>query len=417
MRLFLGFLLLVTACDVPVLRPQEAGIGDAGRLSGTACGAGLVVAATDGVQSANIGIIDNDGHVLSSSVLSTASAAANASTALGGDLAFPSAPGTSHEIVILDRYPSSVITWLDSATAQVRAQLSVATGFAANPHDYVPLAADKALVTRFDSNPQPGRQPFDAGGDLLVVNPETPEIMRRIDLSGELPPVGGYFAHPDRARLLDGLVYVVVPFYDAHHRSGDSYLAVLDPASERIVDTLLIQGVTGCSGLDASPDGTTLAIACSGSWQGTSQAQANVSAIVGVTTAPRLQEIWRVGTGDDERAFGFGVVFADATRVLATRLGVLGPPVINDAAVLIDTRQGSATTLFESASKPASLDIGPCLTACGQCFIADASRKQVVRVEFAPNQAGYRLTRFNWHDPVGLPPRRLALFAGPSSSD
>jgi len=411
-RVLLACCLLFAGCDVPILRPTETGIGDAGTLSSGACHANLVVAATDSVQSANIGIMDSDGSVLSYSVLSSGSVKAGFSTALGGDLAFPSGAASSTEIAVLDRYPGSVITWLDASNARVRAQLSVSTGFAANPHDYVPVAADKAFVTRFDSNPLPGRVPFDGGGDLLVVNPQTAEIQRRIDLSTVLTPVGEHFAHPDRARLIQGLVYVVVPFYDARHRSGASYLAVLDPHSEQVTETLQLQGVTGCSGMDVAPDGESVAVACSGSWQGTTRSQADSSAIVGVAITPRLREIWRVSPSSATRAFGFALAFADSTHVLVTKLGDLGPPVVNDAVQLVEIRQGQATTLFESAGKPASLSLGPCLVHCRQCFIADASRSQVVRLELSPNGA-HALTPFTWLDPVGLPPRELTLL-GPS---
>ena len=408
MRTAHWMLLLVCSCDVPVLRPNEEGVGDA---------SGLVVAATDEVQSSNIGLMDSSGFILSSSVISTASVKAGFSTALGGDLAFPSMVSDSAELVILDRYPSSVITWLDVSTPKptVRAQLSVATGFAANLHDYVPYSADRVFVTRFDSNSSPGQEPFDSGGDLLVIDPTTeptnpqPQITGRVDIATGLPAGNQYFAHPDRARLLpDGKLYVVVPYYDSRHYSGDSYLAVVDPEAEQVESFLLLKGATGCSGIDAAPDARSLAIACSGNWQGTGRAQASTSAIIGVSTTP-LRELWRIGPGTDARAFGFSVTFADAQRVVATRLGDLGPPILNDSVELINIEAGTSTTLIESASQPASLSIGPCATQVGICFFADASRNQIVRLEL--NAGGdYAITKFNWNDPVGLRPRLLTFF-------
>ena len=406
--LVIGVLGLVTACDVPVLRPNEVGVGNA---------SGLVVAATDEVESSNIGLMDSSGFVLSSSVISTASVKAGFSTALGGDLAFPSMVSNSTELVILDRYPSSVITWLDVSTAKVRTQLSVATGFAANLHDYVPYSADKVFVTRFDSNSTPGHEPFDTGGDLLVIDPTTdpttpqPQITGRVDIAAGLPAGNQNFAHPDRARLLpDGKLYVVVPYYDVRHYSGESYLAVVDPETELVESFLLLKGVSGCSGIDTAPDARSLAIACSGNWQGTGRAEASTSAIVGVSTAP-LHELWRVGTGTDARGFGFTVTFADARHVIATRLGDLGPPILNDTVELIDIDAGTSTALIESAGQPASLSVGPCATPLGLCFLADASRNQIVKLEL--NARGeYAITKFNWNDPVGLRPR-LLTFIGP----
>jgi hypothetical protein len=213
-----GLLLLglTQACDVPVIRPTEIGIGDAVAPSGDAgCPQGVVVAATNQTQSANIGVMSLTGQVLSPSVLSTASHAPGLTAALGGDLAFASTFSSNTEVVVIDRHPGGVLTWLDLRTATVRAQLSVATGFPANPHDYVPLSNDKAYVTRFDANANPGRQVYDAGSDVLIVDPSTPAIVGRIDVATALPRSSDAFVHPDRARRVRDKVLLVAPFYDA----------------------------------------------------------------------------------------------------------------------------------------------------------------------------------------------------------
>jgi hypothetical protein len=395
-------LWLLSACDVPVLRPGESGTGAA---------TGLVVAATDGSQSANIELLDRSGYVLSPSILSTGSTNAGSSTALSGDLAFPSTPSVSTEIVVLDRYPSSVITWIDASTTppQVR-QFSVATGFAANLRDYVPISDQKAIVTRSDSNINPGRQPFDAGGDLLVIDPSSHEILARIDLKSAMPQSGSYFAHPDRARIVDDKLYVVVPYYDQNYRSGASYLVMLDPETEQVEEYLSLDGVSGCSGLDVSPDHGSLAIACSGSWQGVNQAQFGSSAIIGVGLEPKLQEVWRVAApASDQRAFGFAVSFVDSKRVLTSRLGFDGPPIVNDSIDLVDIESGSVTPLLQSANQSVTLGVGPCADGYSQCFVTDAGRHQVVRFDF-DNGGGYTKTAFTWDDPVGLPPRVIGFF-------
>ena len=389
---------LVWACNVPVLTPSETG----------ASSGSIVVAATDQSQSSNIGIMTGDGQVLSSSVLSTGSSNSSSASAVGGDIAFPSTPNPGNIVVILDRYPSSVVTWLDVATAKVRTQLSVATGFAANLHDYVPVSDAKAYVTRFDSNPSPGAQPFDAGGDLLVIDPSGPKIVQRIDVGASLPTEGSYFAHPDRARMVGNVLLVVVPFYDSRHYSGAAYLIAVKTLDDRVADYLRLEGVSGCSGLDVSPDHATLAIACSGGWHGQSLSDPQSSAIVGVSLAPRLSEAWRVAAPvADGRPFAFAVSFVDTKHVVASRLGALGPPSMNDSIELIDTEARSITTILES-EQPVTLGVGPCQEGTGQCFATDAGRNQVVRFDFDPN-GGYSNRTFDWNDPVGLPPRAVAL--------
>jgi hypothetical protein len=403
---------LIQACDVPVRKPTETGLGDAAldTPNDAGCPRGLVVAATDLSQSANIGLASITGEVLSASIISTASFPAGFTTALGGDIAFPSMPASGDEVVILDRFPRSVVTWVNLATTVVRSQLSVATGFPANPHDYVPVSPRKAYVTRFNSNADPGREPYDTGGDLLIVDPSIPAIMGRVDVAGPLPKSAGFTAHPDRAVLVDGRVYVVLPYYDTAYNSGDSLVAAIDPSSDALVDSVRLTGLSGCSGLDVAPDQDSVAVVCSGRWHGTSTADSSASAIVGLELEPNLKEIWRVSAnGVGGRSFGLDVAFVDPKHVLALQLGDLGPPLVNDVAYFVDIETGEAVNVLESANVPVTLSAGPCNHNCGLCFMADAQRKAIHRLTFA-DAKGWTLFDFVWNDPTGLPPRLLGFF-------
>ncbi len=403
---------LLQACDVPIIRPTEVGLGDGStKLNNDAgCPQGLVVAATDLSQSTNIGLMSTSGQVLSPSIISTASHAPGLTVALGGDIAFPSSPASGGEIVILDRYPRSVLTWVNLDTATVRTQLSVATGFSANPHDYVSIRSDKAYVPRFDPNANPGREAYDAGSDVLIIDPSVPSIVGRIDISAALPKQSSYFVHPDRARLVGDRVYLVVPYYDSTYDSGNSYVVAIDTQSDAIVDSLWLNDLSGCSGIDSAPDQASVAVVCSGRWQGTSSADVTASAIVGIQLKPRLTEIWRVSaTSVGPRALGFDVAYVDTHRVLALQLGDLGPPLVNDVAYAIDFTTGKSTEILRSADVPVTLGLGPCSYDCGQCFMADAQRKQVHRLQFVEPQ-GWSMADYDWDDPTGLPPRIVAFF-------
>ncbi len=403
---------LILACDVPVHKPTETGLGDAAldTPNDAGCPRGLVVAATDLSQSANIGLASTTGEVLSASIISTASFPAGFTTALDGDIAFPSTPASGDEVVILDRYPRSVLTWVNLATARVRAQLSVATGFSANPHDYAPISPQKAYVTRFDSNADPGREPYDEGGDLLIIDPSIPSITGRVDVASSLPKSAGFTVHPDRATRVGGRVYIVVPYYDTAYDSGDSWIAAIDPASDAVIDSVRLTGLSGCSGLDVAPDRNSVAAVCSGRWHGTSTADSGASAIVGVTLEPRLHEIWRVSASSvGGRSFGFDVAFVDPKHVLALQLGDLGPPLINDEAYVVDVETGKAVKVLQSANVPVTLSAGPCNYDCGLCFMADAQRRSIHRLEFN-SPAQWHLVDSIWDDPTGLPPRMLGFF-------
>jgi hypothetical protein len=398
----------LTACDVPVIRPNEVGLGYNWSSNGL-CPRGLaVVDSIDQSQSANIALASLTGQMLSQSIMSSASSAPGLTAALGGDVAFPSMPMQGDEIVLIDRYPKGVLTWVNIATASVRAQLSVGTGFSSNPHDYVPQSPNKAFVTRANPNANAGREMFDGGSDILIIDPSIPTITSRIDLSSILPSIGNFVPHPDRAWLISDLLYVIIPLYDANFTAGESYVVVFDAKTDTFVQKYKLEGLAGCSGVSASPDQANLAVACSGRWQGSSTASNTRSGIVGLRRSPDLAEIWRIpATSVGKRAFGFDVAFVDATHVLATQLGELGPPSVNDSAFLMDITNGSATRLLESA--PFSLGAGPCSIACGACFIADAGRSRLFNVQFS-NSHGPSLIDYVWTDPTGLPPRSLAFF-------
>lgn len=399
------------ACDVPVIRPNEVGLGY--YLNSTdGCPRGLVIAQTDRSESANIAFASLSGQVLSPSMISSASRNPGLTAALGGDVVFPSMPIEGNELVLIDRYPKGVLTWVNMATAQVRAQLSVATGFLSNPHDYVSLAFDKAYVTRFNPNANAGGEVFDGGSDVLIIDPSLPAITGRIDLFSAFPPNGDFVAHPDRAWLVSGRVYVVIPFYNRPYTStGQSYLAVIDPKTDSVIQNFPLTGLAGCSGLAVSPDRTNLAVACSGRWQGTNTADDASSALVGLRTTPEVSEIWRIPARQiGSRAFGFEIAFVDSTHVLATQLGEYGPPLVNDVAYVIDITTGAATRVLESANSPVTLSVGPCDATCRACFIADAGRSRLYSLSFS-DERGPLLTGYDWADSTtGLPPTSLTFF-------
>ncbi len=114
-------------------------------------------------------------------------------------------PGTrldSGLVVLLDRFGTNVMTFIDPYSGRVRDQLPVGTGFESNPQDYVE-ALDKGFVARFGQNTEPGREGFDDGGDLLVLDLSPPRIRGQVLLPvwDELP------ARPTAlARIGDDLV-------------------------------------------------------------------------------------------------------------------------------------------------------------------------------------------------------------------
>ncbi|HEU5075453.1 MAG TPA: hypothetical protein VFU02_14780, partial [Polyangiaceae bacterium] len=271
------------ACGVDSDRDSSGGIAEEAR--------GFAVVNSD-YQSVSVSLTGLDGEVLSERFIASGSADTGLSAALGGDVVLPTMPSNSAELVLIDRTPAGVLTWVDRTSARVRAQLNVATGFAANPHDYVPVSDTKAYVTRFAWNLASGDQEFDEGNDVLVIDPSVPEIVDRIDLMPVLDgEPAGFYPSADRALLANDRLFVLAVGFnvDFTHRA-DSRLVMIDPAHDRIEDVLVFEGLSSCSSLDVAPAGSTLAIACHGAFGRDAEEGHPDSAIVLVDVAGSPKE-------------------------------------------------------------------------------------------------------------------------------
>jgi hypothetical protein len=78
-------------------------------------------------QSTNVSLLGLDGRALSPLLVSSASASTALSTPLSGDVVLPTMPQAGSELLLLDRFPAAVLTWVDLRTGVPTGQLSVAT--------------------------------------------------------------------------------------------------------------------------------------------------------------------------------------------------------------------------------------------------------------------------------------------------
>jgi len=405
---------LAAACDVP--SPAPGAGASLGEEDSGGCARGFVVVSSD-YQSTSVGLVGLDGTVLAPSLVSSGSAAPGLSAALGGDVVLPTLAPEGDELVLLDRYPASVVTWVDVRTARVRGQLSVATGFLANPHDYVAVAPDRAYVTRFESNAAPGSEPFDAGGDLLELDPDGLAIVGRIPLGPALEgEPGAPLPRPDRAAWVGERILVLLGGYSADFAaSAAARLIAVDPDAATIDETLVLDGVHGCSGLALSPDGSEVALACTGEWGGDGVPDLAGSALVRVRTAPPLVELGRTPAAAlGERPVGMSVSYASPTRLVFTTLGRFGDavaPALDDALVELDLDDGTHRTLLRSTDDPFTLGDVSCDARCGVCLVADAGRDGGVLQRLVVGGSGLEgPTALSLADGIGLPPRHVATF-------
>src|ERR1700760_4534210 len=90
--------------------------------------------------SPQVALGDLDGDTLCGSLISSArSDTSSVALALSGDVVLPSSRPASGRAVLLDRYGTNVVTFLDPSNGSVLSQLPVGTGFEANLQDYVEI--------------------------------------------------------------------------------------------------------------------------------------------------------------------------------------------------------------------------------------------------------------------------------------
>jgi hypothetical protein len=404
----LTFCGALAACNVSVVSkatpvPDGGGVSDDGGGTGNTCPSALVVASTD-YMSTNISVVSASGAVLSESIISSGSAPPGLSAALSGDVIPPLAP-TRGRIVLIDQFPNAVLTWVDPFTAAVLHQLNVGTGFSANPHDYLEVSATKAYVTRFASNANPGKQAYDGGGDVLVINPKDFTITGRVPFATD----GAFLPSPDRMMRVGSDVWVSLERFDADFKTaGDARVAGVSTADDTMAWTLDLPGVASCGGMAMAPAGHVVALSCSGVLMDADPKPRSAIVLLDATARPPV-EIRRVAAASQLGApLGFALAFASETLLVGVALGDTTAGR-NDVAYTLDLGSDTAHVLVDAGAAFAFGDVR-CAPGCSDlCFLADA-QANALRV-WKVNGASLVAQASVPVDPsIGLPPRYLGAF-------
>jgi hypothetical protein len=359
--------------------------------------------------STNVSVVSAGGELLSASLISSASAGVGASAALSGDVVLPHDAPASGRVVLIDRYPNSVVTWVDAASAAVLGQLSVATGFPSNPHDYLEVDDARAYVTRYNTNPTPGREPLDGGGDVLIVDHRTPAALGRIDLGAEAE--GEFTPRPHRLLRLGAREAMVTldRFDPSFAKAADARLVGLDTTTDRPAWRLDLPGLANCGGVALSPGRSLLALACAGVFaDGAGQLARSGLVLIDLATRPPIERARFDVAARLGAPLAPALAFASETLLAGVAFGDLqaGRP---DRAFALDTATGQSTTIAE-ASDAFSFGELRCAPGCGdRCFLADAGRNALRswRLEAGALAPGPDLKV----DTVfGLPPRALGAY-------
>jgi hypothetical protein len=406
--------LLLTACGAQRLSPDAQGVS----LEPGPCGRGLVVLESD-YQSSNVSLLDFNGKVLSASLVSSSTQGSGFGVALSGDVVLAQSPEVGPRLTLIDRYAAGVLRFVDLASAQIAGELAVGTGFRANPHDYLALEEHKAYVTRYETNSNAGRQEWDGGGDVLIVDPSLPSIRGRIDLDQTMAGEGAQFSpHPGRLVRFSGRVFALLASYANNYNLGgtSSRLVELDPSTDSAVSTLVFDGLRGCDALALSSEEAELVVACTGDDLRDPVAKNDHSGLVLVDLSgtPSEKQRFPASTFSDD-PLGFSVDYVAPGVLLFGTLGhfeesgAIGAP---DTLWRLDTHSGRSEAVIHSEHTPFTLGAARCAPACGVCFAADAERGggSVLRFELDSESSLGTPTLIRAETRVGLPPRYLSVF-------
>ncbi len=396
-----SLLVAALACGVPDAPPPSGGVSLPQR-DGT-CPRAWAVVSSD-YASSSIAVLSQDGTVLSGSMISSAAPATGTSAALSGDVVVAREPPPASDgdaLFVVDRYPNAVVTRLAPSTGTVTAQHSVATGFASNPHDVLALGDGRAYVARYGTNPKPGREPNDAGNDLLVLDAKSLVALGRVDLASAGAPLP---ARPDRLLRTGPLVTVLLGRIDDGFRDAlDGRLAVVDPTKDAVSFTTDLTGLANCGALASSADGATIAVACSGVFSaGAGQLDRSDVALVDATKSPFVMTT-RLAVAKPLGAPVAPAIAWDADRIVGVAYGS------NDASggrsdVLWMSRGGAAPTVIATASKAFVFGDVACSPCNGICLVSDAGSGTVRRFRWT-GSAYEELAPTRIDGAVGLPPR------------
>jgi len=284
------------------------------------------------------------------------------------------------------------------------------TSVFSNPHDYLELAVNKAYVSRYESNPKPGQAPLDAGGDLLIVDPQANQITGRVELSTE--PDGVFLPRADQLLLVGSDVWVLLQRFDADFKTaGDARLVGVDPVSDAITWTLDLPGIANCGGVARSPSGKVVALACSGvdgdvdSAQNPAPTLRSAVVLLDATVQPPVVVTHFAAAAALGAPIGSTIAFANETTLISVALGD-STTQRTDVAFTLDTTLGVPQLLLDAGAAFALGDVR-CAPGCTDlCFLADAQANALEVWKVSGNRLSAQPS-IATDASIGLPPRAI----------
>jgi hypothetical protein len=364
-----------------------------------------VVIVTSDFKSTNIVVSKLDGTTVSGSFVSSGATTPGLALALSGDVDVPLVAPSPGRLVLLDRAGTNVVTWMNVADASVVAQLPVGTGFDSNPHDYLDIDSTHAFLSRYGTNPTPGQQAFDQGGDVLVLDTATPAITSRIAIPEENPELQPC---PDGMNWIGHEVVLTLARLAADFsQQGDGRFVGISPTTSAIDWTVNVTGLQSCGRVAVSPSGTIAAIACSSMTDPVTYAYDPTKSDIVIydTTQTPPREVRRLGLGVTlGSAVQPAISFASDDAILAMTYG--GNATAGDTVFAVSATT-AAVTMLGQATMPFVLTGPHCSPGCANvCLLSDAEENKLRRWQFAAG-AFAPLADQTLETIVGLPPRDI----------
>lgn len=377
------------------------------------CPSGVALLMSD-FLSTEIALLDLSGRVQNPSFLSTGSTATDGlAFPLSGDVFVPL--GLAGELVVLDRYGTNVVSFVNPETGKVRAQLPVGMGFESNPYDYLQLSKDEGVLLRFAQNPNPGSLDFDEGGDLLFIDSKQAKITSNVVFESYegLPP------GPSRVTLLGDDLFVTLERLSADYtKTGEAMIVPVPLATRTIGEPIALAGLKSCGALVPVPGRDEVATACTGRIDTTGEAEdLSQSALVFFDAGSRpLRELRRIPAsaiaGEPLQA---QIAFASEKVALVKTLTAYGGDKHN-RLLAVDLETEETTELLEalpdSMGRGRGVSFGTihCAPGCADvCLMPDGSRGEVARIKVQSGRARLQSPTL-LEDTAGLPPANLGSY-------
>ena len=288
-------------------------------------------------------------------------------------------------------------------------QVSVATGYAANPHDVVFLGDGRAYVTRNASNGAAREDDgADGGGDLLILDLVDMSVTGRIALSAE----EGFDPMPSRLVHLGDRVWVALGHLARDYSAaGPGRLIGVDPARDVVTSVVTLEGLENCGAITADVDAQGVWVNCSGLFAEGEAAQVAASALVYLREeGGGLVEQWRTSSSE---SMGSSVAFSIAPvgphQAIFTVFGSLTAET-PDRLLWADAQQ---RTVRELGVQGSAFELGDLLfiEASGVLLLADANPEAPLIRRFEVGEGELQeLDPVSGSPATGLPPRSLQRF-------